>query len=699
MIIKKLSLQNIRSYENIDIEFPTGSVLLSGKIGSGKTSVLLGLQFALFGLQPGQKGSSLLRHGSDEAYARVEIDIDGEIINLERTIKKSKNGSITQDKNIITTTNERQELSTSEIKSKVIDILNYPREFAKKSNLLYKFTVYTPQEEMKTIIEERPEIRLNTIRHIFGIDRYKKIKENTGILLSKIKESIKIKEILIAELNLLKEKLQIENERKISIARKTNNLNIEYNQITQKKEKVEIQKNEIQGKIEKRKEIDSEIKTQEAVLQAKKTQENKLKKDISNMQREININLNFSEEHLQNITELYQKHRNFLENKNKEYIEINTIISRLESQKEIPQKLKEKIMSLDNCPTCFQTVGLEHKDKITKRTLFEINDITRELEEKLITRTQIIKDIEKEKKLIQGYETDKNYLQQDKIKFEHQTAIQTKIKSEAFILERTTNEILFLEDKIKKLKEQQIENHTEESNRIDQEYNNLNQEIRIKEITLAEKNKELQLIKQNLEDLSTEITKKEKTKEQMFYLRNLQDWLQDKFLSIITITEKNVLYKLRSEFSEVFSEWFNLLVSDNLRVRLDEDFTPIISNQDFEMDYDFLSGGERTAVALAYRLSLNQVLNSMLSKIKTKNLVILDEPTDGFATEQIDKMRDLFDQLKTQQLILVSHEEKIEGFVDHIIKIKKDFSSTTEEEESTHTKYQHIHEASGEKHL
>jgi DNA repair protein SbcC/Rad50 len=678
MIIKKLNLQNIRSYENIEIEFPTGSVLLSGKIGSGKTSVLLGLQFALFGLQPGQKGSSLLRHGSDEAYARVEIEVDGEIVNIERTIKKGKNGSITQDKNIITTRDERHELSTSEIKSKVIELLNYPKEFAKKSNLLYKFTVYTPQEEMKTIIEERPEIRLNTIRHIFGIDRYKKIKENAGILLSKIKESIKIKDILIGELNLLKEKLQTENERKISLARETNNLNIEHNKIIQEKEKIEIQKQQIQEKIEKRREIDSQTRTEEAVFLGKKTQENKLKKDISNMQREINLNLDFSEVHLQNVTELYQKHRNLQENKTKEYMEINTIISRLESKKEIPMKLKEKIMSLDNCPTCFQTVGSEHKEKITKRTQFEINDITIELEDKLVARTQIIKDIEKEKQLIQGYEQDKNNLQQDKIKSEHQNTIQTKIKSEAFILDRTVNEIKSLEEKIKQLKGQQIENHIEEFNKINQQYDTLNQEIRRKEITLAEKNKELELVKINLEDLNNEITKKEKIKEKMFYLRNLQDWLQDKFLSIITITEKNVLYKLRTEFSEVFSEWFNLLVSDDLRVRLDEDFTPIISNQDYEMDYDFLSGGERTAVALAYRLSLNQVLNSMLSKLKTKGLIILDEPTDGFATEQIDKMRDLFDQLKAEQLILVSHEEKIEGFVDHIIKIKKDFSSTTE---------------------
>ena len=148
---------------------------------------------------------------------------------------------------------------------------------------------------------------------------------------------------------------------------------------------------------------------------------------------------------------------------------------------------------------------------------------------------------------------------------------------------------------------------------------------------------------------------------------------------MINLTEKNVMSQLRQEFSSIFSEWFSILTSESLFVRLDEEFTPIITNQDYEIDYDFLSGGERTAVALAYRLAINQVLNSMLSRIKTKDIVILDEPTDGFASEQIDKMRDIFYQLKAKQIILVSHEQKIEGFVDHIIRVKKEGTSKIEE--------------------
>jgi len=60
------------------------------------------------------------------------------------------------------------------------------------------------------------------------------------------------------------------------------------------------------------------------------------------------------------------------------------------------------------------------------------------------------------------------------------------------------------------------------------------------------------------------------------------------------------------------------------------------------------------------------------------DVVILDEPTDGFAIEQIEKMRDIFEQLKAEQMILVSHEEKIEGFVDHVIRVHKDGTSEIE---------------------
>jgi exonuclease SbcC len=55
MIIKKIILDNIRSFEHEEIDFDVGSTLLAGDIGSGKTSILLAIEFGLFGLQPGKR--------------------------------------------------------------------------------------------------------------------------------------------------------------------------------------------------------------------------------------------------------------------------------------------------------------------------------------------------------------------------------------------------------------------------------------------------------------------------------------------------------------------------------------------------------------------------------------------------------------------------------------------------------------------
>ncbi|MEA3248318.1 MAG: AAA family ATPase, partial [Nanoarchaeota archaeon] len=433
MLFKKLHIQNIRSYEDLTIEFPQGSVLLSGTIGSGKTSILLGLQFALFGLQPGQKGSSILRHGTENAYACLEMVVDGETITLERTIKKNKSGGITQDSNVITVGTIREELSTSEMKDRVIRLLNYPKEFVKKSNLLYKFTVYTPQEEMKSIIQERSEIRLDTLRHIFGIDRYKRIRDNSQILLQKVKEAIKVKEVLASELNLLKEKFTLENEKKITLARETNNLTLEYQRLTNKKQEFEEKLSSTQKSIEEKREIDSDIAKLQILIQGKKDLESRMKKEIILMQKQIHEKIDFSEERLRAVLELLEKHDRLLEEKNSQFLAISSQISGLNSKKENPRLLKEKIKSLENCPTCFQMVSQEHKDNITKRTQFDIEEIDRELEQKIQDKQILVKEVEKERELVKGYGGDKNNFLQDKIKFEHQKTIDIKIKSDAFV--------------------------------------------------------------------------------------------------------------------------------------------------------------------------------------------------------------------------------------------------------------------------
>lgn len=277
MIIHKIKLRNIRSYEDAEIEFPEGSVILSGDIGSGKTSVLLAIEFALFGLQPGQKGASLLRSNKERGSVILEFEVDGRHVILERGLKRGK--SVNQSSATLSVDDSVKNLSVTELKNFVLTLLNYPKEFAKKTNLLYKFTVYTPQEEMKQIILEDPEVRLDTLRHIFGIDKYKRIKENTDIVTAKLREQAReytgmIKDIEDKRLNIEQEKMNIKALEKQQIENKS--------MLHEKKsarEMIEREIKQVEDKIEDKKRYEKEEEKTRIMLIGKQEQLRTIVKD------------------------------------------------------------------------------------------------------------------------------------------------------------------------------------------------------------------------------------------------------------------------------------------------------------------------------------------------------------------------------------------------------------------------------------
>ena len=175
-----------------------------------------------------------------------------------------------------------------------------------------------------------------------------------------------------------------------------------------------------------------------------------------------------------------------------------------------------------------------------------------------------------------------------------------------------------------------------------------------------------------LEDLEKEILEKEKVRKNIEKLVGVQSFFEKDFINLMETIEKKIMLKAFSDFNELFRNWFEILMdNDLLKVGVNEQFTPVIEQAGHDIDYLHLSGGEKTAAALAYRLALNQVINDMMSSIKTRDLIILDEPTDGFSEAQLDRLRLVLDELNIKQVILVSHESKIESFVDNIISLNK----------------------------
>jgi exonuclease SbcC len=148
-------------------------------------------------------------------------------------------------------------------------------------------------------------------------------------------------------------------------------------------------------------------------------------------------------------------------------------------------------------------------------------------------------------------------------------------------------------------------------------------------------------------------------------------WVQDYFLPTLEMVEKQVMMNHNQEFNAQFQKWFGMLVDDpGKQAKVDEEFTPVIQQDGLDQEVSYLSGGEKTSVALAYRLALNSVVRRESSGLES-NLLILDEPTDGFSKEQLSKVREILDEIRSPQIILVSHERELESFADQVIKVSK----------------------------
>jgi exonuclease SbcC len=674
MLLKKLKLKNIRSYKEAEINFPEGSTLLMGDIGSGKTSVLLAIEFALFGLQPNQRGNSLLRSGEEEASVSLELEIDEKKIVIERVITKSGK-SITQSEASVKINEDYYEGSVTEIKNRILSVLSYPQEFAKKTNDLYKFTVYTPQEEMKQIIMESNDTRLNTLRHIFGIDKYKRIEENVDILTTRLRQEIRMNEDKVGSVEIKKQALNTKSENILLLNCQIIDLEKEVSNIQLQKAEKQKEMEDLNKKISEKANFEKEKAKTEVMLLTKNELIMSYEKEIFLLKKQITEiqKFSFKESDIDDLKTKIKSNESALKSFEEAYIPLVSSIQTIDTRKRELENIKHKISGLNKCPTCLQEVNDTYKKDIISQKDQEMNMLEIQKYSNLKMKEELMQKIEQTRKQINAFKGALSETEILRVKLQ-----QTKEKEERVeYIERQKNSTI---KDIEILKKQiiELEKVIVEYRHFSEVYDYKNKELqKIVSgenkflINRAELKKEVQFLQIQIKDIENEIKELEKIAEKINYLKEIEFWINSKFIELVLYTERNVMLKLREEFSSLFSNWFSILVSDSISVRLDESFSPVIQQNDYEIDYNYLSGGERTAIALAYRLALNQVINSLLSKIKTKDIVILDEPTDGFSDSQLDKMRDVFQQLKVRQLILVSHEPKIEGFVDNIVRFKK----------------------------
>ena len=680
MLLKSIKLNNIRSYVNQKIDFPTGSLLLSGDIGSGKSTILLAIEFALFGSKPSElPAASLLRHGKKEGSVELSFELEGKDIIVKRNLKRAKD-AIKQETGYIITNGMKKELSPVEMKSIVFDLLGYPKDLVSKGkDLIYRYTVYTPQEEMKRILVEDKDTRLNTLRKVFNIDKYKKIRENTSIFIRLIKEKRKELEGFISDLEEKKKELLSMNKEIFGLQEKIRD-------IVPRVEKAR------QNVIKKRKKI--------SLYEDKINELNQLRKNWGILESNLNNNLNNHNNNNKKISRLNEQTTELEKtlgkeeiidgNKIKEKIQnLEGNIKKLNEESENSrQKLNEykisknkseeiikKVSEIEKCPLCLQNVGHEHKNSIKDweiRSIIEAEQNINYYSEKEKEMKNKLDSTDKEREVLRKSES-KIELMELKIQNLKERKEEKKIlEKEQVGLKSRIGEINAKKIELGK-KINQIKNVEEDYKIVKIQLNIALEEEKKLDINKTVLEKEVESLNRIVKNLSEEVNKKSEAKEKLNYFVDVHNWLDDYFVNLMDTMERHVMSQVYREFNELFKTWFNVLIEDEaISVRLDDEFTPTIEQNGYETNVESLSGGEKTSVALSYRLALNKVINDIASGIRTKDILMLDEPTDGFSSEQLDKVRDVLEQLDMNQVVIVSHESKIESFVDSVIRVGKE---------------------------
>ncbi|MFH1211177.1 MAG: SMC family ATPase [archaeon] len=677
MILKSIRIKNIRSYLDQTIQFPQGSVLLSGDVGSGKSTILLAVDFALFGLRKGSlSGASLLRNGRDFGFVELSFSIDDKEVVLKRALKRSSS-SVVQDSGFITVNGIKKEATAMELKQAVLDLLHYPQELLTKSkSLIFRYTVYTPQEEMKQILLGEPDLRLDTLRRVFGIDKYKRVKENSKVFSSRLREKMKEFAGMIADLEDKKSELK-NNEERLSLVR--GQLDSLTPKVVEVKGLVVHKKEDLklaEADVKKFEELKKDFEFAEFDLRNKSKQLSDLNGELVS----INSDIMRLKDEIKNDVDIdlvnkeIKLKQDVVLSFEQELQSINNEISTSRARLDYSDTIKSSILKLDVCPTCKQSVSEEYKDSINESENANIKALSQLIVDSSDKKALKEREVAELKKDLEALRADASKAELFKLKKSHiieKELRKTKVSEQVEALRHAIVSIESLKSGISS----KISGFADADSRfvkVRDELDALLERQHGLDVEKASLDVELKNYMEVVASLVSEIEHKTMVKDRLVNLSSTHDWLDEHFINLMDVIEKNIMLRVHADFDAFFQKWFDMIIdNESLKVKLGSDFSPVIIQDGHEMDYEYLSGGEKTAAALSYRLALNQVINNLMSDIRTRDLIILDEPTDGFSSEQLDRIKPVLDELNVKQIVVVSHEAKIESFVDSVIKFHK----------------------------
>lgn len=667
MLFECLELTNIRSHVDTVVDFPRGLVLLAGDIGAGKSSVLQAIEFALFGIRRGDvAGEGLLRHGEKDGSVTLTFSLAGKRVVVHRALKRTKD-SVRQDSGFLEVDGSREELTAREIKARVLELLGYPDELITKSKgFVYRYTVYAPQEEMKQIVYESAANRLDVLRSVFDVEKYKRVAENSSLVAKQLRDQARFFEGQVEDLSELVDEREELVEQRAEVEEQLAQVKKKEAQASEHVQKV-LEAGEA---LEEAHEADVKRREQLRAAQARSQALTKQLEELRVRQRRVTGLLEQEVEPVADPSETRKKLRLLREKSQSAATQARTKIQSLKQDVESVQTEVSRVAELDVCPKCRQPVGEDHKHDIKSSAQERLEELTSSIEQYEArlkkAKNNLDKLREREALLVKREEAYAQFVKYQQRVEAARERVEEFSEQEASLEER----LVASREEVSSLSESSFDKQAYADHKREVEAaREALQQVREQRVALSERMSSFDARKQRLEK---RIQAKKQSKQTLALIRSREQWLKRVFDQAVSTVERYVMSSIHKEFSAKFTEWFmQLLEDDGLYAELDASFAPVLTQDGYDVDLRSLSGGERQSVALAYRLALNNVVNAVVKSLRTSDVLVLDEPTDGFSDAQLDRVRDVLSQLPCDQVLLVSHEQKMQSFVDSVVRVEK----------------------------
>lgn len=388
-MITKVVLRNWRSHENTELNFTQGTNGLVGILGSGKSSVLDAICFALFGTFPNLSSKKLklddliMKKPTEKNRAEIEVgfDEDRKKYNVKRIIEKGKgttHSELQEDGKVVESPTTAR---VTEVIEKVLKV-NYD---------LFSKAIYSEQNALDYFLTIPRGQRMKRIDELLMIDKFEKARTSTISLINKMVERKESKQSAIESTDL--------NETKRTIAELKNSLENLWNEksafekeASTVKTQREQQEKEYANLYKLKQETENLAREEKSIYGAAQeimVELGRLEKNIKNLDREG------IEASLREITKLSRNFETNLREKQLEYERISEQATKSKAEAEFTRKQKLDVLQKE------LDTRLEIQREIEKNKKLLSKDLDKEMDEKKLQIEKFVGEIEAMKIKIQ----------------------------------------------------------------------------------------------------------------------------------------------------------------------------------------------------------------------------------------------------------------------------------------------------------